>query len=217
MIPRLKWLVPAGLLLVLLLGTAAALFTPLLTIRSVQVAGAPAGDDAAILAAAAVPPAATMLRVDTAGIERRVAAVPRVASVDVIRRWPTTLLIKVTERAAVAVVQVGANFQEIDSAGVLFGVAGPRPAGLALLAAPLSTRAAVAGALAQLPLTVYSRVVQAGATTPDSITFWLRGGAEVIWGSAEQPQAKSAVLLVLLARVKARLYDVSAPDLPTTK
>ena len=213
---RLRWIAPAAGLLVLMLLSWAIFFTPLLTIRSVEVTGAPAGDDAAIVAAADVPPAATMVRVDIARIKQRVSHVPRVASVVVSRRWPTTLLITVTERAAVGVVQAGANYQEIDSAGVLFGVPGKRPAGLALVVAGGAARDAVAEALAELPLTVYSRVDVASAASADSVTFKLRGGAIVVWGSTEQAAAKSAVLTSLLAHVKAHVYDVSAPDLPTT-
>ena len=44
----------------------------------------------------------------------------------------------------------------------------------------------------------------------------LTRGRIVVWGSTERGERKAAVLAVLLAR-KARVYDVSAPDAPTTR
>ena len=35
------------------------------------------------------------------------------------------------------------------------------------------------------------------------------------WGSADEPEFKAAVLDALLSR-RAQIYDVSAPELPTT-
>ena len=150
------------------------------------------------------------------GIQRRVAALPRIATVIVRRDWPDSLVIVVTERGAVGVVIAGARFQEIDSAGVVFGVPGPRTAGLPLVLADGAARSAAATALAQLPLAIYSRVISARATTTDDVSFLLKSGTTIVWGSVDQPAAKTAVLLVLLARVKAHRYDVSAPQLPTT-
>lgn len=214
---RRRWWAPALAVVVLLTIAAWAIwFTPLLTIRHVVVVGAPAGDQSAIVAAADVAPNSTLLRVDVAGISSRVRHVPRVASVSVRRQWPATLVITVTERAAIGVVVAGRQFQEIDSQGVTFGVPGKRPAGLVLVNAGGPARRAAAGALAELPLSVYSRVLTATAQTPDDVTFTLNGGARVVWGSTDQGPAKAAVLVALLAHVKAHVYDVSAPELPTT-
>ena len=54
------------------------------------------------------------------------------------------------------------------------------------------------------------------ARSRDDVVLSLRGGALVQWGSAEQAEAKIAVLTALLP-LKASYYDVSAPDLPTTR
>ena len=49
----------------------------------------------------------------------------------------------------------------------------------------------------------------------DDVDLHLKSGVLVHWGSAEQAAAKTEVLLALL-RHKADVYDVSAPELPTT-
>jgi cell division protein FtsQ len=157
-----------------------------------------------------------LIHIDVKGIQRRVAAVPRVATVTIRRDWPAALVIVVTERAAIGVVAAGKRFQEIDSGGVVFGVPGPRPAGLVLVSATGAAREAVAATLAELPLAIYSRVDSASATTGDDVTFKLRSGQTIVWGSADKGPAKSSVLVALMARVKAHRYDVSAPELPTT-
>ena len=211
-----RWLIALGGVVLAALLSWAILFSPLLTVRSVRVLGAPAGDAVTIIAAADVPPGVTLIHVDIKGIEQRVAVVPRVATVTVRRDWPAALVIVVTERAAIGVVASGSRFQEIDSGGVVFGIPGPRPAGLVLVSATGAARQAVAAALAELPLAIYSRVDSALATTGDDVTFKLRSAQTIVWGSADNGPAKSTVLVALMARVKAHHYDVSAPELPTT-
>ncbi len=209
------WAVGAVVLAVALIGWA-VWFSPLLTVRAVRVLGAPAGDAAAIVAAAAVPPGSTLVHVDVAGVRSRVGHVPRIATVTVRRDWPNTLVIVVTERAAIGVVQAGTRFQQIDVNGVAFGAIGPRSARQVLVTADGPARAAAATALAELPLAIYARVDTASATTGDNVSFTFRTGQVVVWGSTDDAAAKARVLQALLLRVRAHRYDVSAPMLPTT-
>ena len=39
----------------------------------------------------------------------------------------------------------------------------------------------------------------------------------MVWGSADESETKAEVLETLLATVQAQVYDVSAPDSPTTR
>jgi cell division protein FtsQ len=70
-------------------------------------------------------------------------------------------------------------------------------------------------ALASLPPDLARKVVSVSATTRDDIELTLRSGDRVRWGSAEQPDVKAEVLRALMNR-KADIYDVAAPELPTT-
>jgi len=59
-------------------------------------------------------------------------------------------------------------------------------------------------------------VASVAARTRDDVVVTLADGTTVQWGDASQSDRKAAVLAALL-KVKAGSYDVSAPDLPTTR
>jgi cell division protein FtsQ len=67
-----------------------------------------------------------------------------------------------------------------------------------------------------MPKVLRDRAVLVNAASPDSIVIELRGGAEVIWGSAENSDDKATVIAALLS-ISASVYDVSSPSHPTTK
>jgi cell division protein FtsQ len=69
---------------------------------------------------------------------------------------------------------------------------------------------------AALPDTLRAQVESISAESPDSITLNLSSGVKVVWGSSDDSERKAEVLSVLMKR-KAKVYDVSAPDLPVTK
>jgi cell division protein FtsQ len=61
-----------------------------------------------------------------------------------------------------------------------------------------------------------NRVIRLTATSRDDVALTLRSGAVVRWGSADQSEFKGSVLDALITR-RAAIYDVSAPELPTTQ
>ncbi|HSN06665.1 MAG TPA: cell division protein FtsQ/DivIB, partial [Candidatus Angelobacter sp.] len=142
---------------------------------------------------------------------------PRVASVEVRRGWPDVLVVVVTERVPLAVTRDGAAFTYLDATGARFGTGAAAPAGLPLVTAADDTSMTSAlGVCAALPASLRPRVATVTARTRDDIVVTLTGGPSVRWGSAEDSAHKAAVLLALL-KVGATSYDVSAPDLPTTR
>lgn len=67
---------------------------------------------------------------------------------------------------------------------------------------------------------VLERMEGLGAQTADSVTFSLREGPRVEWGSADDSALKAQVLTVLLDSGQApagTVVDVSAPTLPITR
>jgi cell division protein FtsQ len=66
-----------------------------------------------------------------------------------------------------------------------------------------------------LPTEISRRVDHVEVATIDQISLVLRDGKNVVWGSAEESEAKAEVLAGLL-RHPARTYDVSVPGQPTT-
>jgi cell division protein FtsQ len=74
---------------------------------------------------------------------------------------------------------------------------------------------AVLETLDSLPASLRRQVVTVSAPTATSVSFTLSGGATVVWGSTDQGARKATVLAALL-HLRARQYDVSAPDAPVT-
>ena len=207
-----------GLVLVGLVAAVvwAVWFSPLLAVTSVRVVDARLVPTADVVAAADVPLGTPLARVDVAAVTARVTAIPRVASVEVRRGFPHELVLAIVERTGVAVLPRDNGFDVIDASGVRFSTT--RTAGtLPVVAAADGTGVHSAlDVLAALPDGVRSRVVRVASTTRDDVTLTLRSGQTVLWGDASRSELKAQVLTALLAR-RAGVYDVSAPDLPTTR
>lgn len=216
--PRRRWL-RVGLVLLGALLVAVAVwavwFSSLLAAASVRVLGVEGARAEAALAAAAVPVGMPLARIDTAPAERAVRALPWVLDAEVRRGWPSEIVLAVTPRVPIAVFVDGAGRSGVDAEGVVFPVAGALPKGLPTVTADGVGLTASMAALATLPPDLGRRVVSVSATTRDDIELTLRSGDVVRWGSADQPELKAEVLRALMER-KADVYDVAAPEVPTT-
>jgi cell division protein FtsQ len=212
-----RWAIAAAVVLLAALAVWLVWFSSVFSIREVRVLGAVAVDIDEVRRAAAVPPGQQLARADVAGISARVGAIPRVAAVEVRRGWPNVLVVVVTERTAIAVVRDPNGLVYIDPSGARFGSASIQPRTLPLLVttSPESQVTALAVVHA-LPPAVRATVAQVVAHTRDDVVLTLRGGADVRWGSSEDAARKLTVLRALL-HLGAQHYDVSAPDLPTTR
>lgn len=94
----------------LVLWAAVALYrAPIFGVEKVVVTGNHRHDTASIRAIAAIAPDATLLRLSTAAVKRRLLADPWVASATVSRDFPDTVRIEVVERKAAAVVDGGGD------------------------------------------------------------------------------------------------------------
>jgi cell division protein FtsQ len=196
-----------------------ALWTPVLGVRSVDVAGVRGLTVAQVERAADVRDGTPMLRLDTVGIISRVARLPRVAWVDVSREWPSTVRITVTERDPVGVLREADGVHLVDSTGLDYATVAAAPAGLPNIqlpaAAPTDPRTqAIVRVMGALPPQLRAQVVAISAATPGSVQLALANGKTVRWGNADDSARKAAVLAALMTR-PGKVYDVSSPDLPT--
>lgn len=211
-------LLAAVLVVGLLVGAVwTVFFSSLLAVSGVRVDGTAVLDPRSVRRAAAVPLGGPLATVDLDSIAARVEQLRAVRSVDVSRSWPDRVLVSVTERQAVAVVDRDGVVRGLDADGVIFRRYPSRPKTLPLLrmadgtgAEALAEAAKVAGAL---PATIARRVDYVKVRTVDTISLRLRNGRVVRWGSADDSAAKAEVLAVLL-RQKASLYDVTVPGQP---
>lgn len=214
------------------LGAWVLLWSGLLAVRHITVDGVSRLTAREVTAVADVHRDEPMITVDTRAVERRVARLGPVASVQVLRSWPSTLRIEVTERQPVAVLVPpgGGPDRLVDRTGTAFATVTPRP----LLLTPVRTAAPVPGegaaavraavrVLATLPDGVRRDVVAVNAPSPAGITLQLAGGVQVVWGDDSHGARKAAVLAALLAAPvppgghRPTVYDVSTPGVAVTR
>ena len=183
--------------------------------------------DAAALAAVVEPHAGTPLpRLDTVALRRAVLDVPGVRAAEVTREWPHGLLVTVISREPVAAVpQDDGGFALLDVEGIQVGRSAVPPAKLPVISVPLDdpdarAMTAVLTVLQQLPDDLAAQIATASADSQDTVSFGLRDGATVEWGSADQTALKVTVLATLRAAPAsqtASVFDVSAPTWPITR
>jgi cell division protein FtsQ len=220
-----RWLVwrrvVALLLLMALAGGAAWLFyfSDALAVKDVEVKGTRTLAAEEVRDVAAVPSGQPLARVDLEAIRARVEALAVVRDAQVTRTWPDRVLIEVDERVPIAVVDIGGKIRGLDEQGVVFREYPKPPPDLPQVQTSTGTRTdalqEAALVVEALPGEISRRVDHVEVATIDQISLVLRDGKDVVWGSAEESEAKAEVLAGLL-RQPARTYDVSVPGQPTT-
>ncbi|MEU4839336.1 cell division protein FtsQ/DivIB [Nocardia testacea] len=212
------WALPALALVITL--AALAWFSPLLSVREVRIDGAGEIPEEQIRELLQVPATGSILRIDTAAMAARVATIPKVRSARVQRVLPSTVRVRIEPRTAVLYYDSPEGAHLLDSDGIEYAIE-PAPIGVPQLvtARPGSTdeltRAAVAVARVLPPaLEVQVETVRAAGASEISLT--LRDGRTVLWGSSEDGERKSAVVLPLLTQ-PGTVFDVSSPSLVTVK
>ena len=220
---RRRWLQVAGALAAVAVLAWLLLVGPLLAVRAVHVDGLRTLPADQVREAAGIEAGTPLLRVDLGGAAARVARLPTVASVEVTRDWPASVVITVVERVPVAVVGEPGRRSLVDADGVLFDtVTGSPPDGVVPLDVEspgpddAATMAGIA-AIGSLPADVRKQVTAAAAASADDISLTLTDGTVVRWGDASESDAKSAALVGLLEQIAdgrlepAGTIDVSTP------
>lgn len=197
------------------------LASPLLQATSVQLVGGERLGVAEVEALASADIGTPLATVDIAALAARIELLPVVADAQVLRVWPSTLEVRVTERVPVAAVARDGGVALVDADGVQLATEPKTPGDVPLVSAstvaagdrPLQAATSV---LESLPTELRAQVKGTEALTHDSVTLALRSGATVVWGSPEDSTIKAEVLGVLL-QTPADVYDVSAPSTPVTR
>ncbi len=195
--------------------------TTLFAARTVRIEGARTVSAAEVTHIAAVRSDVPLAQLDTRAVVDRVRKIAVVADARVVRSWPGTVTVVVTERVAVAVQAKAGKYVLLDVGGVPFRTVDVRPPKLPLVevAAPGPADRATGAALAVvLSLTegLRGKLVKIAAPTPSQVTLYLAGDRTVFWGDAENSDRKATVATALLNRPGKRI-DVSAPDVVTVR
>lgn len=218
---RRKAILIAVAVVVLVVGSAAlAYFTPLLSVRTIAVAGESSVSEQEILDRLDIPLGLPLVRVDTAAAAQRVATIPALATVRVQRKYPSTVQVTVQERVPVAFFDSPDGTHLLDSTGVDFAIGPPPPGAVRLVTDnPVFGDPVTKDALAvldTLPPLLRDQVGELRASTLSDISIVLLDGRTVVWGSPDESERKAAVAIALLSQ-PGQIFDVSSPDLPTTK
>jgi cell division protein FtsQ len=211
----LPWLVALGV--AALLGGAAAVvyLTPALGVGRIEVSGVSVLDPDEVRRVAEVRTGTPLPRLDLGAVERRVKGLKPVRSVTASARYPSTLVLAVRERTAVAVVPKVGGYTLLDAEGVAFLPVDAPPPGLPAvrIAQPEpgdATTDAALTVLAALTPAIRAQLVTLVAESPTRIRLELTDSRLVVWGDATQNAAKVRVLE--RTRIEpGRALDVSAP------
>jgi cell division protein FtsQ len=222
---RRRWLawrvVVALVLLLALLGTGvyAVWFSSWLDVDEIDVSGALHVDADEIRDRSGIEASTPLATVDLAAAETRIRSLAIVKTAQVERQWPDTVRISITERVAIAVVEIGGKLRGMDADGVVFREYAKAPPGLPRVETDIGTTPdalkEAALVIAALPESLSLIVDHLHVTTVDEIELILKDGREVVWGSADDSATKAEVLADLL-KTPAKVYDVSVPTHPTT-
>ena len=195
-------------------------FTPVMSVRDIEVTGLAALTRDEVVAVAGVQPGTPLLQIDTGAVAERVATIRRVASARVQRQYPSALGIAVIERVAVVFKDYPDGPHLFDRDGVDFATAPPPPM-LPVFdvdnpgPSDPASRAALQVMTALAP-EVAGQISRVAAPSVASITLTLDDGRVVVWGNTDRTPEKAQKLAALLTQ-PGHTYDVSSPDLPTVR
>lgn len=220
---RRTWLIAVGGLLGLALLACALAYTPILSVRSIQVEGAERVSSDAIVADLASQLGSPFPMVDESAIKAALVTYPLIESYSVEARPPSTLVVRLVERTPVGALDTGDGFTIVDAAGVIVESGPNRPVAFPLIAVDGGTEAEgfapAAAVLRALPDDLFARVDTVTATTTDDVRFTLRDSeTTVVWGSAEESALKAYTLTALMgAQPGFDEYDVSSPSVAVVR
>lgn len=225
---RRVWLIgiaSTAALVALVMGVV--VFSPILAIRNIQVAGNDLAPTAEVLAALEPLNGRPLPQVGPDLVLGMLESLPAVGAVTLEADAPSTLIVHVQERHPVALLQNGATFALVDEAGTeLLQVPDRSAAALPVIDGsrapsdgPVFT--AITGVLAALPEDVLAMLDHASAASIDSVELTLVDGKTVQWGNPADSALKAKVLEALLkapaGETKVSVYDVSTPRQPVTR
>ncbi|TMM15465.1 MAG: FtsQ-type POTRA domain-containing protein [Actinobacteria bacterium] len=210
-------------------ATLTLLYSPLLSVRQVNLSGARHTSRQAMLRAAGLDGHPLMIRVDTRRLEQRLDALPWVATATVARDWPSTVGISVRERVPAAVVTTANGEWAVtdDTGRVLQRSTGAPPPALPAfraveqLPAPGSQLPASSGpalrVLGALRGRLVTQVLSVDVRPDGEVALTVSSGVVVQLGDASQLDRKLAATQTLLSQVRppgVQTIDVRVPEDP---
>lgn len=228
---RLKWILLAVVVFVLLAAGALIIRAPFLSVDSVEVNGVVYADAAAVADILDGLEGQPMLTLDTASITRRLEALPWVLDARVEREWPRGVRVEIAERTPLAV--YGATdglWRVVDDEGRVLVKLEGRPVEVLLLdgggpalepgATVPETLAGAVRVARALPPSLKARTLALTVTPEGEYALRLQPQGTVLLGSADDIRDKLVATLTVLAKVDSKTLetlDVRSPANPVIK
>ena len=206
----------------------AAVYSPLLAVRTVTVSGTKLLKPAQVEAALKPLQGKPLAQVNDGDVDGLLKPLVQIKSVTTQAHPPSTLVVQVQERIPVALVKRGQEYILVDVEGVrLSSTADPASVKLPVIdggagAIGKELFQATAAVLGALPASVLAKLSNASAKSADAVELKLIDGQTIVWGNAGEKELKARVLEALL-KVPAdpanpvKVYDVSVPRHPVTR
>lgn len=220
---RAGWLSALGVVGLVGVLVAVAVFSPILALREIRVEGASRLDPAVLAEAVSGQLGTPLALLDEGRIRDELGEFAAIRSYATELVPPGALVIHVVERTPLGLIPTATGFDVVDAAGVVLESSAVRPPGIPLVRLDedgVGGRgfSAITEVLVALPPGVLAQVDSITARTRDDVTLALAGTSQrVVWGSADDSDRKAAALAALLgmfAASGAGEYDVSAPESP---
>jgi len=221
---RIGWLTVGGIVVLLAAMLLIAVYSPLLSLRTVTVEGTSRVDPTAVQEAVSDQIGKPLALIDFDAITRELGEFPLIRSYVTETVPPDGLVIRIDERVPVAVRESGSTWQLIDPAGVVIDTLDSIPDGIPIM--KVSSRdpdsaafKAVVAVLLALSDKMLAKVHSITATTSDDVAIELTSGQNVIWGNAERSELKTIALTAIMKKQKQIKqtdvdYNLSSPTTP---
>lgn len=217
---RAAWFTAGGVVVVLGALIAVAVYSPLLALERIEIAGTSRLQPEEIHDAVDGQLGTPLALVDFDDLKKELAGFSLIRSYVTEAVPPHTLIIHISEREPVGSLMTAGGYTLVDPAGVEVEETDTRPDGVPIIDTPDADDQgpvfeAVVEVLLALPDPVLAQVDSVSATTMDDVTLVFTGvGQRVVWGSADRSELKARVLEKLMALQDAGAlveYDVTAP------
>lgn len=216
---RIIWAGVLAALVLLVLGTVGAAYSPLFGVERIRVVGVDALPAQEVEQALASQLGRPLPLVDSSEVKAALVAFPLVESYTLEARPPHELVVRIVERTPIGVLKSSAGYTLVDAAGVALSTTPERPKGHPVIRVPggVTSKAftAIGTVFRSLPDDIRERVTRMSATTPNDVTLTFgKTGTDVVWGDASRSAYKAVVLEQIMRAQppsKVSVYDVSSP------
>lgn len=216
---RAVWLGAAASVVLLVLITIGAAYSPLFALETITVEGTAQLDAGEVEAALGAQRGTPLPLVDESAVKAALVTFPLVESYTLEARPPHELVVRIVERLPIGVIETRAGFTLVDAAGVILSTSQTAPPGVPVLTITggTSSRAfdSVGRVMRTLPEAIRAQVTAVAASTADDVTLTLGGtNTQVVWGSADESALKAVALQTIMAArppADVSVYDVSSP------